>query len=1013
MITFSACTMVAVDHLGLPLHDTTTTAASNSSSTISFNDDDDTAASASTTTSHQKKKKKTGGFQSFNLLPFLFKGVMKLGYQLPTPVQRKAIPLLLAGQDVIAMARTGSGKTAAFLIPTLQHLASQPPSQQQPHIRAVILSPTRELALQTHTFCLQLLRFFPPTAHVSIALLTGGSSMSGQFESLTPLPQLIIATPGRLVHHMMEVKFDLRHCELFVMDEADRLFELGFQAQIYEIVRKMNERRQLALFSATMPKALVEFSTSGAGGRLQQAAVVRLDVENRLSEQLDCQFFTVRKDYKIAALLYLLKRVIRVDADSSAGSNNSSDQQQHERLTIIFCATRHMVELLHSILTHALTVPSTPIYGQLDSTARKINLAAFRAKRIPILLTTDVASRGLDLPLLDYVINFDFPAKPKLFVHRVGRVARAGRSGSAYSLVGGDDVPYMVDLHLFLGRRMRNVTAADGEVDEEREGSGRVMYYGALPLRPVEEEDEIVRRLVSAHSLERQAEVATRAYQLYYKTRESASASSANRAKQLPETQLHPLFKANSGGATAAADGGVMDEEEEVRRSIGGWRGRSTIFEVVESRNAIMKQKRRQHDTVIGRQTATVSGRGAVKGQQLDERKRRDEEEEAAEEERKELAEVEAEAAEADKAADNQDDEGDVDEEDVQDDEYQPQSDDEDEERKEQDADELAESDASEDEMVSHRRTARSSRPIADDKPHKSKKQRQLERKGLTQESIDPSHFIHSSSTSSSSFDSAPSRRDQQFFISSTPADQHTESGLSLHSTSSSSSSSTSAALLPALSMDLMGDDTSTLLQSQERNKWDSRKRKYVHVTEGGDPYKKQRNESGELIRTSKGEDAGLLYGKWQKNKRKKEVGRRTSNWTTDHDHTDDTDTGAGTAADRGKVTRGVGKGAKGLKDELRSAAEVRKGRLQKEKNRLRQRGGRSGGGGGGESDGGRGGGGRGRSGGRGGGGGGGGTSRGRSSSRGGSRGGRGGGSRGRGGSRGGSRGGGRGRGRN
>ena len=186
---FCACTMVAVDHLGLPLHDTSSTALT-SSSTVSFHDDDDTSATPSSTTQHTKKRKKTGGFQSFNLLPFLFKGVMKLGYQLPTPVQRRTIPLMMGGQDVIVMARTGSGKTAAFLIPTLQHLASHPPTQSQPHVRAVILSPTRELALQTHTFCLQLLRFFPSSAHISLALLTGGSSMAGQFESLTPLPQL-------------------------------------------------------------------------------------------------------------------------------------------------------------------------------------------------------------------------------------------------------------------------------------------------------------------------------------------------------------------------------------------------------------------------------------------------------------------------------------------------------------------------------------------------------------------------------------------------------------------------------------------------------------------------------------------------------------------------------------------------------------------------------------------------------------------------------------------------------
>lgn len=196
------------------------------------------------------------------------------------------------------------------------------------------------------------------------------------------------------------------------------LFELGFAAQLHEIMKLLPEGRQTALFSATMPKQLVEFSRAG----LKDPRVFRLDVENKISPQLRLQFFTLRKEQKPAALLYLLREFVK------------PDQQ-----TVVFTATRHHVEYLSQLL-EAAGISSTPVYGQLDAAARKINIAKFRAKKASVLLVTDIAARGIDIPLLDNVVNYDFPSKPKLFVHRTGRVARAGRFGNAYSLVSSDEV---------------------------------------------------------------------------------------------------------------------------------------------------------------------------------------------------------------------------------------------------------------------------------------------------------------------------------------------------------------------------------------------------------------------------------------------------------------------------------------------------------------------------------------------------------------------------------------------
>ncbi|XP_062942479.1 ATP-dependent RNA helicase DDX54 isoform X2 [Cynocephalus volans] len=372
-----------------------------------------------------KKKKKSGGFQSMGLSYPVFKGIMKKGYKVPTPIQRKTIPVILDGKDVVAMARTGSGKTACFLLPMFERLKTR---SAQTGARALILSPTRELALQTMKFTKELGKF----TGLRTALILGGDKMEDQFAALHENPDIIIATPGRLMHVAVEMNLKLQSVEYMVFDEADRLFEMGFAEQLQEIIGRLPGGHQTVLFSATLPKLLVEFARAG----LTEPVLIRLDVDAKLNEQLKTSFFLVREDTKAAVLLHLLRSVVR-----------PQDQ------TVVFVATKHHAEYLTELLT-SQRVSCAHIYSALDQTARKINLAKFTHGKCSALIVTDLAARGLDIPLLDNVINYSFPAKGKLFLHRVGRVARAGRSGTAYSLVAPDEVPYLLDLHLFLGRSL-------------------------------------------------------------------------------------------------------------------------------------------------------------------------------------------------------------------------------------------------------------------------------------------------------------------------------------------------------------------------------------------------------------------------------------------------------------------------------------------------------------------------------------------------------------------------------
>ncbi|ETO65647.1 hypothetical protein F444_17072 [Phytophthora nicotianae P1976] len=547
-------------------------------------------------TTHGKSNGKgagVGGFQHLGLSPPVFRGVMAMGYKVPTPIQRKSLPIVLSGKDCVAMARTGSGKTAAFLIPMVEKLKEH---STKIGVRAVVLSPTRELAVQTLRFAKQLSKF----TSLKMALIVGGEGMDQQFEAIAANPDVLVATPGRLMHHLQEIPdFNLKAVEYVVFDEADRIFEMGFAEQLQEILKNMPTSRQTLLFSATLPKALVQFARAG----LSDPELIRLDVENKISENLKMAFFTVRSLDKPALFLYMVREFL------------PKGEQ-----TIVFAATRHHVEFLHALLA-ANHIEASCAYGDMDQASRKINLGKFRAKKTSLLIVTDVAARGIDIPLLNNVLNYSFPPTAKLFVHRVGRAARAGRSGTAFSFVDPDETPFMVDLHLYIGRRLEDSSPEESAGTKPYSLSTmRVedVHYGAFPNELIDQENEAIQETMRSHpQVSPLVKVCDNAYKAYARTRADPSKNSIRRGKELAVKKVHPLFQQEYVLDKSKADKAAYID------SLQTFRPPQTIFEIAAGAHSsakrsspgvqMMVKKRKLHGKIIATETTKAADKAKAK----------------------------------------------------------------------------------------------------------------------------------------------------------------------------------------------------------------------------------------------------------------------------------------------------------------------------------------------------------------------------------------------------------------
>eukprot|EP00792_Barthelona_sp_PAP020_P002315 TRINITY_DN13786_c0_g1_i1.p1 TRINITY_DN13786_c0_g1~~TRINITY_DN13786_c0_g1_i1.p1 ORF type:complete len:750 (+),score=188.04 TRINITY_DN13786_c0_g1_i1:40-2250(+) len=359
-------------------------------------------------------------------LPELDKAIKHHGYRKPTPIQNQAIPIALQGRDIVAMAKTGSGKTAAFLLPILEQLKSH---QAKP--RALIVAPVRDIAVQIYRET----KKFGKYMNLRCALIVGGETLETQFNDLLAEPDIIIATPGRLMYHLVNVDssdFNLSSIEYLVFDEADRLFEEGFKEQVMMIMKRLNRSTlQTSLFSATMPAMLADFTSAA----LRNPEYIRLDSDTKIPDALSLQFVCVRNEEKSALILSLFDRWIQ------------------NKKALIFCSTKHHVEF-YRLLAELHGISAMGLSGEMDQVSRTNILTKFNENEYQLLFVTDVAARGLDLPSLDLVINFDYPDSTKVFIHRVGRVARAGNEGLALTLLTPEDFPFFYHLFSVIPREM-------------------------------------------------------------------------------------------------------------------------------------------------------------------------------------------------------------------------------------------------------------------------------------------------------------------------------------------------------------------------------------------------------------------------------------------------------------------------------------------------------------------------------------------------------------------------------
>src|SRR5258707_303509 len=382
----------------------------------------------------------------------------------------------------------------------------------------------------------------------------------------------IIATPGRLLHLTVEMGLDLKSIQYVVFDEADRLFEMGFETALQEILHRLPLVRQTVLFSATLPKSLVEFAKAG----LQNPKLVRLDAETKLSNDLRMAFFSVKQAEKDACLLTLLRDVIRVplrdplDRTLPVGDERTFSKrgrgkrkefshihQMAPHQTLVFVATKHHVEYLLALLT-LVGYSVSHIYGALDQAARTQQMSQFRRGYTSILGVTDVAARGIDIPVLEHVVNYDFPHGARVFVHRVGRTARAGRKGWAWSFVTHNELPRLLDLQLFLGRPLMSRKQLETSESSSLSDISEVTFVenlilGTFDRTTLDNEMEAISRLdVTNSSLPTLREVMYRGHGMYERSMGKASQVSYTRAKEMAkEAENGPSWGLTGGSGEA------------------------------------------------------------------------------------------------------------------------------------------------------------------------------------------------------------------------------------------------------------------------------------------------------------------------------------------------------------------------------------------------------------------------------------------------------------------------------
>ena len=387
-------------------------------------------------------------FSELGLLPEIQRSLDQLGYTKPTPIQASAIPFALKGRDVLGCAQTGTGKTAAFSIPILQLLGKKDQSTKPGRFpRALILTPTRELAAQIS----ESIRDYGKGLNLRHTVIFGGVSQVPQVNKLRDGLDILVATPGRLLDLMQQGHIRLDHVEFFVLDEADRMLDMGFIHDVKKILPKIPKGRQTLFFSATMPLAIADL----AKNILKNPEYIKVDPVSSTADTVKQVVYHVLKPEKKNLLKYLLK-------DEKLDS------------VLVFSRTKRGADRLAKVLDKA-NIPSAAIHGDKSQGARERALSEFKSGKKRVLVATDIAARGIDIDSLAYVVNYDLPNESETYVHRIGRTGRAGANGMSISMCDVDERPYLKDIEKLIQKKIEVISDHPFPITEEALKEYKVM----------------------------------------------------------------------------------------------------------------------------------------------------------------------------------------------------------------------------------------------------------------------------------------------------------------------------------------------------------------------------------------------------------------------------------------------------------------------------------------------------------------------------------------------------------
>ena len=365
-------------------------------------------------------------FKTFGLSDPLVRGILAVGYTAPTEIQSQVIPAAIAGKDIIGCAQTGTGKTAAFVLPILNRLSHEKAAAKKV-IKSLIITPTRELAVQIE----KAIRGYGRFVNVSTLAVYGGVNINSQFNALRRGVDIVIATPGRLMDHMQRGTVDLRHIEVLVLDEADRMLDMGFINDVRRIVGALPTKRQTMFFSATVTPEIKAL----AAGMLKSPEMIQIGRPRNPIETITQHIYPVRKEQKMDLLLHLL-----------------GTSQMYS--VLVFSRTKHGADKINRRLK-AAGVISVAIHSNRTQGQRLLAMDGFRSGKYQVMVATDIAARGIDVTGISHVINYDVPAYAEDYIHRIGRTGRAEATGDAITFVSGEEYSSLCKIEKFIGREFK------------------------------------------------------------------------------------------------------------------------------------------------------------------------------------------------------------------------------------------------------------------------------------------------------------------------------------------------------------------------------------------------------------------------------------------------------------------------------------------------------------------------------------------------------------------------------